>query len=93
MESITIIIPANYTDAGKILGLFEIRKLVEAAVLCTPLLVFMLFCLPFAITTNIVVSSVIIVPLGGFAIMGIHNYSLINFIRVYLKWRKKQERE
>jgi hypothetical protein len=59
MEPITIIIPANYTDAGKILGVFELRKLVEAAVLCIPLLALMLFGLPFAITTNIVIAAVI----------------------------------
>jgi hypothetical protein len=88
MQPITIIIPANYTDAGKILGVFELRKLIEAAVLCIPLLVLMLFCLPFAITVSIVASALIVVPLGGFAIMGIHDYSLLNFIRVYLKWRK-----
>lgn len=88
MEQITIIIPANYTDAGKILGLFELRKLIEAMVLCVPLLVFFLFCLPFAVTTNIVISAIVVVPLGGFAVMGIHDYSLLNFIRVYLKWRR-----
>jgi len=91
LEPITITIPANYTEAGKILGIFELRKLIEAAVLCVPLLALMLFSLPFAITTNIIVSAVIVVPLGGFALMGIHDYSLLNFIRVYLKWRKNSK--
>lgn len=88
MEPITIIIPANFTEAGKILGLFEIRNLAEAAVLCVPLLLFFLFCLPFAITVNIVVAAVVIVPVGGFTLLGVHDYSLLNFIRVYWKWRK-----
>jgi hypothetical protein len=92
MEPITIVIPANYTDAGKILGVFELRKLVEAAVLCVPLLAFLLFSLPFAITTNIIVSAIIIVPLGGFSLMGIHDYSLLNFIRVYWKWRNNKKK-
>lgn len=92
MEPITIVIPANYTDAGRILGVFEIRKLIEAAVLCVPLLALLLFSLPFSLTTNIVVSAIIIVPLGGFSLMGIHDYSLLNFIRVYRKWRKNKKR-
>ena len=91
MEPITVVIPANYTEAGKILGLFELRKLVEAAVLCIPLLALFLFCLPFAITANIIVSAVVVVPLGGFAIMGIHDYSLLNFIRVERKWRRERK--
>lgn len=90
MEPIIVIIPANYTEAGKILGLFEVRNLIEAAVLCLPLLALLLFCLPFAITVNIVISAIIIVPLGGFALMGIHDYSLLNFVRVYWKWRKNR---
>ena len=89
MEPITIVIPANYTDAGRILGVFELRKLIEAAVLCVPLLMLLLFSLPFSITTNIIVSALIIVPLGGFALMGVHDYSLLNFVRVYLKWRSR----
>jgi len=90
MEPIVIIIPANYTEAGKILGLFELRKLLEAAVLCAPILALTLFCLPFALTVNIVISAVLVVPLGGFALMGIHDYSLLNFIRIYRKWRKER---
>ena len=31
------IIPANYTDAGKLLGAFEIRSAAEAVLLCVPL--------------------------------------------------------
>jgi hypothetical protein len=89
-QQITVAIPTNYTDAGRILGLFEPRKLLEAAVLCAPLLAFMLCSLPFALTTNIVITALIVVPLGGFALMGIHDYCLLNFLRVYLKWRRER---
>ena len=91
MELVTVIIPVNYTDAGRILGLFEIRNLIEAVVLCVPLLLFLLFCLPFAITTNIVLTAVLVVPIGGFAIIGIHDYSLLQFLRVYWRWRKNKK--
>jgi hypothetical protein len=60
-------------------------------VLCVPLLAFLLFSLPFAITTNIILAAIIVVPLGGFSLMGIHDYSLLNFIRVYRKWRNERK--
>ena len=70
------------------MGIFEFRKLVEAVILCVPLLLFFLFCLPFAINVNIIISAVFVVPIGGFAVMGVHDYSLLDFIRIYWKWRK-----
>lgn len=83
-----IIIPTNYTDAGKILGFFNLRNVLEAAVLGIPtaLLIFVLS--PFGLVTNIIVCSVAIVPLCGFALIGIYDYSLITFLRVYRTWRK-----
>ena len=36
------IIPANYTDAGKLLGAFEIRSAAEAILLCVPLALILL---------------------------------------------------
>jgi len=92
MEPNIIIIPVNYTEAGKILGIFELRNLIEAVGLCVPLLFFTLFCLPFAMTVNIVLTAIFVVPVGGFALIGIHDYSLLNFIRVYRKWKKSRAR-
>jgi hypothetical protein len=92
MEPTIVYIPVNYTEAGKILGIFELRNLIEAVLLCVPLLFFTLFCLPFGITVNIVLTAILVVPAGGFALIGIHDYSLINFIRVYWKWKKSRTR-
>ena len=36
MEEITIAIPVNFTDAGRLFGVFEIRNAVEAIALCVP---------------------------------------------------------
>ena len=38
MDSETYYIPVNYTDAGKLFGLFEIRNAIEAVVLGLPVL-------------------------------------------------------
>ena len=37
MEEITVVIPVNFTDAGRLFGLFEIRNAVEAVLICVPL--------------------------------------------------------
>ena len=38
MDSETYYIPVNYTEAGKLFGLFEIRNAIEAVVLGLPIL-------------------------------------------------------
>lgn len=80
-----IIIPANYTDAGKILGYFSLRNVLEAAIFGIPG-IFLMFMLPFGLTTNIIAGAVVIVPLCGFSLIGINDYSLLSFLRVYLNW-------
>lgn len=81
-------IPTNYTDAGKILGMFETRNVIEAVILGVPLLILILFGSPFGLTATIIGAAVIVIPICGFALIGIHDYSLIIFLRLYLKWRK-----
>ena len=39
-------LPVNFTDAGRVFGLFEIRNLVEAVLLTLPLLYFCMVLLP-----------------------------------------------
>ncbi len=41
-------IPTNFTDAGRVKGLFELRNLVEAVVLTIPVLYLCIAFLPFA---------------------------------------------
>ena len=76
-------IPTNFTDAGKILGMFPIRNTVEAVALGIPTLMLLLSILPFGLVWNLVGCLIVIVPLCGFALMGIRDYSLLTFVRVY----------
>ena len=39
-------IPTNFTDAGRIMGLFEIRNLIEAVLLTMPILYLCIALLP-----------------------------------------------
>ena len=48
-------IPTNFTDAGRVMGLFELRNLVEAVVLTTPVLYLCIVFLPFALSTMFLV--------------------------------------
>ena len=59
-------IPVNFTDAGKLFGVFEIRNAVETVLLCIPILV----------------------PVGGFALIGIGGDSLTRWLKAWINWRK-----
>ena len=56
MNTDTYYIPVNFTNAGRILGLFEIRNLIEALLLCLPVLYVCLTYLPFSLTPKIIVT-------------------------------------
>ena len=58
MDSETYYIPVNYTDAGKLFGLFEIRNAIESVVLGLPVLGLCTALLPFTITWKIICDAV-----------------------------------
>lgn len=84
-------IPANYTDAGKVLGFFELRNVIEAAVLAVPTVlgcVALAQLTPFSLTVKLVLSLCLLVPVCGFALIGIRDDSLSGFLLTYLRWRR-----
>ncbi len=90
MENATVYIPNNYTDSGKILGMFELRNVAEALILCLPLLLITLLLSPFGLTGTLILATVFVVAIGGFALIGIHDYSLLTFVRLHRRWRKNK---
>lgn len=88
MTEQTIIIPTNFTDSGKLFGLFEKRNAVEAVCLALPVLFLIVTLSPFNLNINIIGGAVILVPLCGFALLGIRDYSLTGYLRIYYYWRK-----
>lgn len=88
MNNETYYIPANFTDAGRVMGMFELRNLVEAVILTLPVLYFCLVLLPFELTTKITVTLIIVVPLGGFGLMGISGDSLTHWVVIWWHWRR-----
>lgn len=83
----TIFIPTNYTDAGKLFGMFEIRNVVECAVLCIPITLLCILLSPFGLTGTIILIMVLDISLGGFALIGIQDYSLLTFLRIYKRYK------
>lgn len=57
-------LPVNFTDAGRVFGLFEIRNLVEAVLLTLPLLYFCMVLLPLSLTPKLITTMVLVVPSG-----------------------------
>ena len=74
-------IPTNFTDAGRVMGLFELRNLVEAVLLTLPALY---------LTPKIIVTLTIIVPLGGFGLIGISDDSMTRWLGSWWKWRRSR---
>ena len=81
-------IPANFTDAGRVMGLFELRNLVEAVVLTLPVLYLCFALLPLSLTAKIIAALTIAIPLGGFGLMGVRDDSLTCWVGCWWRWRR-----
>ena len=87
----TIFIPTNYTEAGKLLGMFEMRNVVECAVLCIPITLLCILLSPFGLTGTIILTMVLDITAGGFALIGIQDHSLFTFLRIYKRYKSNQK--
>lgn len=88
MSNETYYIPTNFTDAGRVMGLFEIRNLIEAVLLTLPILYLCLAFVPLALTPKIIVTLTVLVPVGGFGLIGISDDSLTRWLSSWWRWRK-----
>ena len=90
----TFIIPQNFTDSGKILGMFKTRNFIEAVVFAgLPAYFIWNILLPIAgIVPTICITIFLIVPIFIFCIMGINEDALTLFLQhvfSFLKNKKK----
>ena len=83
----TYYIPINFTDAGRVMGLFEIRNMVEAVL---PTLYLCVILLPLSLTPKIMVTMTVIVPVGGFGLIGISDDSLTRWLGCWWHGRKNR---
>ena len=63
------------------MGLFELRNLVEAVILTVPALYLCIAFLPFGLTAKIIVTLVVVVPVGGFGLIGINDDSMTRWLK------------
>lgn len=85
----TYFIPANFTDAGRVFGMFVLRNCLEAVILAAPTLgICMLIArhLAVSLTIKLVISLCLLVPVCGFALIGIRDDSLSRFLSTYFRW-------
>lgn len=83
-------IPANYTDAGKLFGLFGIRNAIEALLLAGPCIFLCLRFVPLDITGKIIAALVAGILLGGFALIGVRDAPLSLFLMTWWRWRRNR---
>lgn len=81
-------IPTNFTDAGRLLGFVEIRNAIETVLLIAPIIYLSIALMPFALTTKIIVTMVLVVPVGGFGLIGISDDSLSRWLAMWWRWRR-----
>ncbi len=75
------VIPANYTDSGKLLGgMVETRNAIEAILLVILVGYPELMWIPMPTTIRIVVMTVTLIPLAVVAVMGIDGDSLLQYV-------------
>lgn len=84
-------IPTNFEDSGKLAGLFGIRNVVEAGILSLPLAYLIFKLLPMSLTWKIIISAVFVIPVGGFALMGINDDPLSVFAKNLWNWLKNRK--
>lgn len=85
-------IPTNFSDAGRVFGLFEVRNLIEAIMLALPAMYLCIALLPFSLTPKIIVTLSVVVPLGGFGLIGINDDSLTRWLGSWWQWKRKRRR-
>lgn len=83
-------IPSNFEDSGKLAGLFGIRNVIEAGILTLPLAYLLFKLLPMGLTWKIIVSAIFVIPIGGFALMGINDDPLSVFAKNFWNWLRNK---
>lgn len=79
-------IPTNFDDKGKLMGIFGIRNTIEAGILSLPFAYLVFTLIPVSITFKIIIAAVFVIPIGGFALIGINDDPLTIFVKNWFKW-------
>ena len=66
-------IPANFEEGGKIMGVFGVRNIIEAGIISLPFIYLVFTFVPLGLTWKIILSATVVIPVGGFALIGIND--------------------
>lgn len=80
------IIPHNYIDNGKFLGLIEMQSIYTAGIICVPLTAINFWLLPVPLSVSIITFIVFIAPITLVSLVGIGQDTLVNFLRFIYKF-------
>lgn len=83
-------IPANFEEGGKLMGIFGVRNVIEAGIISLPIIYLVFMLLPLGLTGKIIVSAVFVIPIGGFALIGINDAPLSLFVKNWWQWFKSR---
>ncbi|OGO79662.1 MAG: hypothetical protein A2Y21_01270 [Clostridiales bacterium GWC2_40_7] len=84
----TYIIPHNYSDNGKILGIVEKQSLYFAAAWFVPMTFLNFKFLPFSVDVKIFVLILLILPPTLFILIGVGGDTLLDFLRYVYSFYK-----
>ncbi len=84
-------IPTNFEDSGKLMGIFGIRNVIEAGILSLPFVYLVFKLLPLDLTWKIIVAAIFAIPIGGFALLGINDDTLSQFVVNWWHWLKNRK--
>ena len=79
-------IPANFEESGKLMGVFGIRNVIEAGIVSLPFIYLVFMFVPLGLTWKIILSAVFVIPVGGFALIGINDDPLSVFAQNIWTW-------
>lgn len=84
-------IPTNFEDSGKLMGLFNIRNVIEAGILSLPFIYLIFKLVPVSLTWKIIIAAIFVIPIGGFALIGINDDPLTVFVKNWWRWLRNRK--
>lgn len=87
----TYIIPHNYTDNGKILGMIEKQSLITASAWCLPTTYIVFKFLPLSLDYKIFTFMFLVVPPTVLALVGIGSETLVDFIKFVFRFMNRSK--
>ncbi len=87
------IIPANFTDSGRVLnGLFETRNVVEAVIVALVLGFPIVKLLSFSLMVKVIMCVLLVLPVVVFALIGIDGDSLSQYILRLIRHKNEKKK-